>query len=268
MKKNNKFSLDKVTLSPLECDILSVLMKEQITLNQKELSNRTKATFSGISKAIHNLEEKGLIYIIKDSIYFYGINPYREEEIKKFITGYNLGKNKPLVLSGHAFVYCAVLNDLPERLVKQLEKDPAFIGYCPKGWKYAFRVCLPDGQFKLHKTKKGCKIFVYLRTFGFDPYIIEQINNEKFWKIKEELENNYMGLKIGTVEKIASCPWQEYSIQKDHIAVRGIALGIKHKKIEQSYKYPEWEEKGYNASEKIKKIINMREKEIEEFEGA
>jgi len=265
MKKNEEFSWDKVPLSALECKILLLLIKEDRLMDQKEMEKRTKSTRGGISKAINKLRNKGLIYPLKNPILFYGLNPYRKQEIKRFFIGYDLGKNKPVVLSGHAFVYDAEINDLPDKLAKKLEKDPAFLGYYPKGWKYAFRAYLPDGSFKLYKSKKECKLIAYFRTFGFDPHIIEQINNEKFFRLKSELENIYLGLKIGTPRKIAKCPWQEYSIQKDHIAIKGIGLGIRHVSIEQSYGYPEWEEKGHNAREKIAKIIEMREKELEEI---
>ncbi|UCD20620.1 MAG: MarR family transcriptional regulator [archaeon] len=268
MKKISKFSWEKVALSHLEVSILIHLVKEGPLLNQKELLRRTKSTFGGISKAIKRLEEKGLIFVLKDSINFYGINPYRKKEIERFITGYQLGKNKPLVLSGHAFVYEAKINDLPDKLIRKLEKDKSFLGYCPRGWKYAFRFFLPDGSFKFHKTKNGCKLIAYFRTFGFDPITIEQINNEKFFSLKSELEIGYPGLKIGIPEQVAICPWQEYALQKDVIASKGIQLGIKHKKIEQSYGYPEWEEKGYNAKDKIRKIISLREKEIKLFDSA
>lgn len=270
MKKEDdkgKISMEKVTLSQMECSILIELLKEDNHLNQEELAKRIKSTISGISKALSRLTEKGLVYFLKDTIWFYGLNPHRKNEIKRFITGYELGKNKSLVLSGHAFVYESKLNDLPNKLARELEKNRSFLGYQPRGWKYAFRKSLPDGSFKLHKTKKGCKIIAYFRTFGFNADIIEQINNEKFWNLKNDLENSYPGLKIGTIKQMAKCPWQEYAIQKDCIAVGGIALGIKHKKIERSYGYPEWEEKGHDAMHKIKKIIGMRDKEIKENFG-
>jgi DNA-binding PadR family transcriptional regulator len=250
-------------MSPLECNILSLLVKEGKTFCQNELMKWTKSSTGGISKAIGRLEDKGLIFTIKDVINFYGINPYRKQEVEKFIMGYQIGKNKPLILSGHAFYFEAELNDLPNKLLKTLEKDKSFIGYLPSGWRYASRCFLPDGVFKLIKTKSGSRLIAHFRTFGTNAKIIEAINQEKFLRIKSELENKYLGLKIGNTEIIAICPWQEYAIQKDLITIAGIALGIKHKKIEQSYKYPEWEEKGFNAREKIEKIIRLRQKELE-----
>ena len=265
MSKSKKFSWDKVPLSKLECEILLCLVKEDMPLSQDTIQKQTKATIGGVSKSIDKLYKKGLLFRIKDSINFYGVNPYRLEEVKKFLIGYELGKNKEIVLSGHAFVYEAELNDLPDVLAKALENDPSFIGYRPNGWKHAYKKTLIDGSFKLLKTGKGAKLIAYFRTFGFSPSIIEMINNEKFLKLKEELEDAYIGLKIGTQKFIASCPWQEYAIQKDYISVEGIKRGIKHKSIEQSYDYPEWEEKNYNAKDKIIRIINLRDREIVEM---
>jgi|GEM_PF-1160130 len=262
----SKFSWEKVPLTSLECEILLFLKKEDMPLNQETIRKKTKTTISAVSKAITRLYDKRLIYKIKDSINFYGINPYRLDEVKRFLTGYELGKNKDIVLSGHAFVYEAEINDLTEQLAKRLGKNEAFISFRPNGWKYAYKMSLPDGSYKLQKTPSGAKLIAYFRTFGFDARIIEQINNEKFLDLKSELENVYVGLKIGKPEMISACPWQEYAIQKDYVAVEGIKRGIKHKKIEQSYHYPEWEEKGFNAVDKINKIISLREKEIVDLE--
>jgi predicted transcriptional regulator len=258
---NNKFSLEKLSLSPVECDIIIALLKEGTHLHQEGIEKKINAKRSGISKALQRLINKGLIYEIKDTIKFYGINPIRLLEIKKFITGYESGKNKSLILSAHAIVFEAEINKLPNKFIKYLEKSKGFISYNPKNWK-GLKKALIDGSYKFHKTKKGCKIIAYFRTFGFNPTIIEMVNTEKFLRLKNELEENYPGLKIGNCEFVASCPWVEYAIQKDPVAVAGIAFGIKHKKIEQSYGYPEWEEKGFDAREKIQKIIAMRDKEI------
>src|SRR3989344_2631171 len=259
INKCKEFSLEKVSLSPLQCEIIIKLLKEGIQLHQEEIEKRVNGQISGISKALQRLKNKGLVYEIKDSVKFYGLNPYRIEEIKRFITGYELGKNKTLVLSGHASVYESEINDLPDKLARRLEKDSSFISYSPKGWKYAFKKSLPDGSFKFHKTNNNCKLIAYFRTFGFNASTIEQINNEKFFSLKSELEDEYQGLKIGKVERVASCPWHEYAILKDPIAVAGIELGVKHKEIEQSYGYPEWEEKGINAVEKINNIVRLRQ---------
>jgi hypothetical protein len=261
LKKMVKFSWDKVALSPAECGILISLLKETYPLHQGMLVKRLKITVGGISKAINKLMNKGLIFLVKDSVHLYGINPLRKREIETFLIGYDLGKNKELVLSGHAFTFEAKLNDIPKRLAKRLEKDPSFIGFSPKGWKCAFKKVLLDGSFKIQKTKNSCKLYAYFKTFGFNAATIEQINFEKFLKLKDELETNIMGLKIGDQKCIAKCPWQEYAIQKDPIAIGGIKLGIKHKNIEQSYGYPEWEEKGSDGRQRIEKIIKLREKE-------
>jgi hypothetical protein len=263
-QKNPNFSLEKVALSPLQCYALNILLSKDYPLSQKELAKQTKTGVSGISKALDGLCSLGLVATLKQAVKSFFINPIRKEEVKKFLTGYDLGKNKPLVLSGHAFTYEAEINDLPDKLAKKLEKDKSYISYNPRHWKYAYKKALIDGSFKLHKTAKGCKLIAYFRTFGFNPAIIEQINTEKFLRLKSDLEEEYMGLKIGNAKCIATCPWQEYAIQRDPIATVGIALGIKHKNIEQSYGYPEWEEKGFNAREKIEKIIALREKEKQE----
>lgn len=269
MKKNNRFSLDRVPpISQSQCAILRVLSREDYPFTQKALSQQTKMGISGISKALEGLERLGLTVSYRQDVKSYLLNPHRKKEIKRFLTGYDFGKKKPLILSGHAFVYEAQINDLSNKLCEKLNRDNSFIAYIPKHWRMAYMKELIDGSFSIRKTKNSCKIIAYFRTFGLDPAIIEQINNEKFIELKNSLELKYPGLKIGNFECIAVSPWQEYAIQKDHVAVAGIALGIKHKKIEQSYKYPEWEEKGYNAREKITKIIKLREKEIEELEGA
>lgn len=267
MKKITKFSLDIVKpISPSQCAILQVLSKEDCSFTQKALSERTKIGISGLSKALEGLEHLGLTVSYRQDVKSYLLNPHRKKEIKRFLTGYDLGKKRPLILSGHAFVYEAQINDLPNKLCEKLNRDNSFISYHPKHWRMAYMKTLIDGSFSIRKTKNSCKIICYFRTFGLDPAIIEQINNEKFIELKNSLEGKYLGLKIGNFECIAVCPWQEYAIQKDHVAVEGIVLGIKHKKIEQSYGYPEWEEKGYNAREKITKIIRLREREVEELE--
>lgn len=270
-KNKWKISWEKLALSPLECDILKILLDEGFPYNQKYLSKKTKSTTSGVYKALNNLINYTLVIRLKQGILAYILNPLRIDEIKRFITGYELGKNKPLVLSGHATVYEAIINELPERLIKILEKDNSFISYLPVGWKVLKKI-LPEGSFKFHKTNKRCKLIAYFRTFGFNPAIIEQINNEKFITLKSDLEDKYLGLKIGDCECIATCPWGEYALLKDNVAIEGIKQGIKHKKIEQSYHYPEWEEKGYDARDKIKKIISLREfciaEDIEEWELA
>jgi len=257
--KLDKFSLEKVALSALGCDILNLMLKEGYPLNQEFISNKTGATISGVSKALSLLEEYGLIISLKQEIWAYIINPFRKREIKKFLSGRDLGKNKPYVLSCHADTYEAELNDLPDKLAKKLEQDPLFSSYRPKNWR-AYKTNTVDGSFKFHRTNKKCKIIAYFRTFGFNPATIEQVNNEKFYELKKELEDKIYGLKIGNPECVAVCPWKEYALLKDPIAVAGIALGIKHKKIEQSYGYPEWEEKGHDAREKIQKIIDLRDK--------
>lgn len=258
--------MEKVPLNFTECQILQALLKEMIHLNQSELSRKCKVSIGGLSKDLDKLLQKGLIYLSKDCVNFYGLNIFRKEEIEIFLTGYKYGKNKPLILSGHAFVYEAGIKELSDEFIKRLKKDKSFMGFYPKGWKAGFRKVLPDGSYKFHKTKNASKIYAYFRTFGGNPDTIDQINNEKFIELKNHLEDKYPGLKIGDYQEVAKCPWQEYAIQKDYVAVAGIALGIKHKKIEQSYGYPEWEEKGSNARDKIKKIIKLREKEVKEFE--
>ena len=265
MKRKYRFSMEKVPLNSTECLILKVLLDAKMALDQKQLSKRCRVNISCSSKDLKKLLSKGLIYILKDAITFYGINVFRKKEIETFLTGYQFGKNKPLILSGHAFVYEAVIKDLSEEFLKKLDQDKSFIGFYPKGWRAGYKKTLPDGSFKFHKSKNSSKIYVYFRTFGGNPDTIEQINIEKFIDLKNHLEETYPGLKIGDYKEVAKCPWQEYALQKDRVAVAGIALGIKHKKIEKSYRYPEWEEKGINAKEKIKKIINLREKEVEDL---
>ena len=253
--------MQRVALSSLQCHILIQLLNEGYPLNQDFLSKRLNSTIGGISKALSALEEYGLVASLKQEVMAYILNPLRKEEITRFLTGWKLGKNKPLILSGHALVYESEINDLPDKLAKKLESDPAFTAYHPKHWS-AFKANISDGSFKFHKTNNKCKIIAYFKTFGLNPAIIEQVNHDKFYDLKKSLEEKYYGLKIGNPECIATCPWGEYALLKDPIAVAGIALGIKHKKIEiRSNGYPEWEEKGHDAREKIQKIIDLRDKE-------
>lgn len=261
-QKTSKFPVEKVPLSSLQCNILKILFDEGYPLTQDEIVKRTKVGISGISKALSKLCTYQLIWRVKQDLLGYLINPYRKKEIKSFLTGYDFGKNKPLILDAHNCVFEAEINDLPLKWAKILEEDKSFVKYIPNHWNYAFTHSFPEGSFTIKKTSKKAKIVYYLKTFGSNPAIIEQINYDKFFELKQKLEEHYPGLKIGNSEIVATCPFSEYAIQKDPIAVAGIRLGIKHEKIEQSHKYPEWEEKEYNAREKIQKIISLREKEI------
>jgi len=265
MKKKDNFPLEKVPLSSLQCRILKILMDRGYPLTQNEISKKTKVGISGVFKALSGLFDYGLIGRIKQNLLSYLINPHRKEEIKIFLTGYDFGKNNPLILDAHNCVFEAEINDLPLKWAKILEEDKSFIKYVPNHWTYAFTHSFPEGSFTIKKTPKRAKIVFYLKTMGSNPAIIEQVNYDKFFELKQKLEESCNGLKIGNSEIVATCPFAEYAIQKDPIAVVGIRLGIKHKEveqIEQSPKYPEWEEKGYNAREKIQKIIDLRKKEI------
>lgn len=261
MRNKDKFPVEKVPLSSSQCNILKLLLDEGYPLTQDEMSKRTKMGVSGVFKALKKLFNYGLIGRIKQNLLSYIINPHRKEEIKIFLTGYDFGKNKPLILDSHNCVFEAEINDLPLKWAKVLEKNKSFIKYVPNNWIYAFSHSFPEGSFVIKKTLKRAKIVYYLKTFGSDPAIMEQINYDKFFELKQKLEESYSGLKIGNSEIVATCPFAEYAIQKDYISVAGIRSAIKHKKIEQSNGYPEWEEKGYNAREKIQKVINLRERE-------
>jgi len=258
MTKKDSFSWEKVPLASLQCLILKTLLEEGHPLSQSFIANYTHSTIGGTCKALKELEFLGLAVCIKQDLKAYILNPYRKEEIRRFISGYDLGKNKPLVLSGHASVYCADVNNLPEAFLEYLENNEKFIHNLPKNWdSYCKRVL--DGTIMFNKSKNKCRVYFYTKTFGFNPKIIEMINSEKIINLIKTLEEKYDGLKIGNSYILARCPWQEYAIQKDLISVEGIALGIKHKKLEQSYDYPEWEEKGKLASENIHTIISLRE---------
>jgi predicted transcriptional regulator len=98
MKKQDRFSWEKVTLSELQCSILLVLIRDNYPFNQKAFAKRTGGGISGVSKALNELERKGLVVSFKQDIRAYMLNPHRTEEIKKFITGYDLGKNKPFII--------------------------------------------------------------------------------------------------------------------------------------------------------------------------
>lgn len=261
-KKRDNFSWDNLSFSSLECELIEILVKEGFPFTIKELVKRTKTTESGVYKALRKLEIKGLVVKMQDSVYSYYLNPYRANEIKRFSRGIHLGKNQPLVLYGHAFAFEAVMNNLPKKLARKLEKDGSFRSYRPSGWKYAYRTNIREATFSLYKTKSGSKILFFVRTFGFSPEVVEEISFEKFFDLKCELENKYLGLKIGTPECLVSCSYSEYAILKDPIAVYGIKHGIKHKNIEQSFRYPEYEVKGRDSRRKARAIIDLNPEEV------
>jgi len=263
MNKSKSFSWEKVpkvSISPLGCNILTRLLDESHPLSQGYLSKKTKSTISGVFKSLRELIHLGLVVEIQEDIKAYILNPYRKEEVKRFITGYEFGKNKDIIVAGHSEVYCANVKELPEIFLKHLEQNEKFIHSTPKNWDaYCKRVV--DGTIRFHKSKYHCKVYFFVKTLGSDPEIIEMVNVEKVVDLIRKLEERYKGLKIGEYDILASCNWQEYAIQKDPIAQKGVYFGIKYKKIENSFKFdaPEWEEKGIDAPNNIRRIISLRE---------
>ncbi|MEM2416431.1 MAG: hypothetical protein QXF09_06655 [Nitrososphaerota archaeon] len=65
IEKEKKFPFDVETLSILQCKILLTLIDSQRTYSKKELQEYTEATYPTFLKAINELEELGLIEIIK-----------------------------------------------------------------------------------------------------------------------------------------------------------------------------------------------------------
>ena len=262
--KSKEFSWENVPFVPGEIKILNLLLEIREGATQKTLCKRTKLTIGAISKDMDRLINKGLIYLIKSPIKIYKIIPERISEVEKFVTSFNLGKTKEII-DGHNFVFICEVNELPEKLLNKLKENEDWIEFIPNNW-HGIRRAYLDGSVKFHKTSKGCRIIFYFRTFGTDPYIVDAVNTEKFLDKKRLLEDKYEGLKIGTPDLVAKCPFQEVAIIRDPYSVKAIKLGFKHKSLEDSHKVGgEWEEKGPEAVEKIRRIIALRVKETEDL---
>jgi hypothetical protein len=256
--KKQKFSWEKVKLVRMELQILNLLCEEKEGSTQKHLSQRLGASISAISKGLNKLLKKGLTYCIEHPIKIYKLIPERVNEVKRIISGWEFGKNG-VIIDAHYFVYETEINELPEKFLKRLVEYENWIEFLPNFWK-GYKITYLDGSVKFHKTDKGCKALFYFKTFARDHYIADMINNEKFFHKKLFLENKYPGLKIGNFFCVARCPWQEVALLKDPLSVKAIRFGIKHKNIEDSHRIGgEWEEKGPNAIERIRKIIKFRE---------
>jgi len=257
--KISKFSWERVTLASGEMAVLNELCIHKFGLNQNELSKNTCVSISAISKNLKKLSQKGIIYCIEHPIKMYRIIPERFKEITKILTGYDFGKNKDHIIDAHNFVFEAEIKELPEKFLKKLTEHENWTEFVPNHWK-GYSHSYIDGSVKFHKTGKRCTARFYFKTFAKNPYIAEAINTEKFLNKKLFLENKYPGLRIGASYLVAKCPWQEVALLRDPLSVRAIRLGIKHKNIEDSHRIGgEWEEKGPDAVDKIKKIIKFRE---------
>ena len=261
ISKKPKFSWEKVPITHGDIKVLKELFKCEYGFNQQKLSESIIMSIGAVCKTLSKLNSFGLVYCISYPIKIYRLVPERKKEIEILLTEYDFGKNEELIIDAHNFVYESEVKELPEIFLKKLVKEDSWIEFIPLNWK-AYKMSYLDGSVKFHKTKKGCKVFFYFRTFSKDPNIADMINTQKFLDKKRLLENKYRGLKIGKFGLVAKCSWQEVAILRDPIAVKAIKLGIKHPKIEDSHKIGgEWEEKGFDAVEKIRKILSMRDKE-------
>lgn len=258
------FSMEKLPPIPSksEIKILKALLKED-KLNEKTLSERTKLSIGNISKSLKRLSDVngiGLIYFVKDIPNFYGINPLRRFEIEKIITGIEYGKkNKKKMLYGHAMTYEVEIKEIPKEFLNSLKKG-GYILFKPNSWEGIKKKSI-DNTIMFHKTSTDCKVIFYIRTFGTDPKIIEMVTIEKLTRLISNLEEKYLGLKLGGYKQTAICKWTEYAYLLDPISTLTIKMGLKlSNKMEDSLKIGgEWEEKGINAVENIKKIISFRE---------
>jgi hypothetical protein len=264
MSNTNIFSSEKLPLNPSDMGILREIFNHGSNY-QKDLAIKCKSTISCISKALNRLEEYGLVYCIPHPTKFYNIIPERKKEVGKLLSGYHFGKNSPILVDAHRFVFQCNVNSLSEKMEGFMKKDDKWLLYEPKNW-YAYKQKSIDGSILIHKTKKRVIMRFYFRTFATSPEIAEMINIEKFIEKKRALEDKYFGLKIGEHEVMAKCPYSEVALLQDPLSVKALLLGLKHKAIEDSHRIGgEWEEKGINAVEKISKLIKQRVKDLSDI---
>jgi DNA-binding MarR family transcriptional regulator len=252
------FSSNKVPLQPLDMRILNAMLFNG-GYAQKNLAEDCKSTIGGVSKALKRLDKYGFIYCNPHPIKIYTLIPERKIEIKKFLSRYDFGKNSPLIVDAHAFIFECEINEISENFEKRLKKEKRWIEYTPNNWR-GYKQAYLDGSTIFHKTKKRNLARFYFKTFARSPEIAEMIIIDKFLRRKKTLEDKYPGLKIGGHSIVAKCPYQHVALLRDPLAVAAIKLGIKHKRIEDSHRIGgEWEEKGTDSIEKISKLIKLRE---------
>ena len=259
--------MPKSKLRPLEellkfnkgdIEVLEQLSIHEYGFTQDQLTKETSiSTKGGISKILSKLFEIGLIYIIKGGIFIYKIIPERKKEIGIFIKAYKKGKGKNNLFSCHAYVLECPVNKLPKPFLDKLTKSEGWLEFIPNNW-VGYKKPYIDAMVKFHKTKKQCKVYFFFRTIAENPHITEMINIEKFLEKKELLEITYPGLKLGAQRIIATQNYCEVSWLRAPFTVEAIKFGINHSSVEDSYKIGgEWEEKGSNAVEKIRKIFEI-----------
>ncbi len=267
MKKIGKFSLEKVALSSGEIKVLDFLYKVERNAAQEEISKETGLTIGAVSKILNKLDSKGIIYRLKDSINFYKLVPELKKDVEVMVTGYDFGKSQDRIIDAHCYVFIAQTNELPDVFIKKLKENEDWIEFLPKNW-VGYKFHYLDGSVKFHKTNNGCSVIFYFRTFAPDPCIADLINTEKFLQKKRLMEEKYPGLKIGHADLASKCPMEHVAVLAHPLALKAVLLGIKHRCIEDSHRIGgEFEEKGSNSIEKIRKFLEMYDMWAREFDG-
>ncbi len=258
-KEKSGFSLDKLKFNKGDMEVLKKLYIYEYGLGQKELVKKTALTLGGVSKILKKLRRFGLLYYVPKEIFIYRIIPERRREIELILKAYKKGKIQKNLFSCHAYVIECLVNELPKVFLEKITKSDGWIEYIPKNW-IGYKLAYIDATVKFHKTNKQCKAYFFFRTIADDPHIAEMINIEKFLEKKTLLETKYPGLKIGDPTTIGFQNYCEVSWLREPIAVEAIKLGLKHKCVEDSYGVGgEWEEKGIDAVDKIKRIFKLRD---------
>ncbi len=258
-KKKPSISLDKLKFNKGDIDILKKLYIHEYGLGQKELVKETGLTKGAISKILKKLRVFGLLLNIFGNIQIYRIVPERRKEIELLLKAYKKGRTQENLFSCHAYVIECLVNELPKVFLDRLTKTDGWLEYVPNHWT-GYKLAYIDSTIKFHKTKKQCKAYFFFRTIADDPHIAEMINSKKFLEKKTLLETKYPGLKLGNPDIIGFQNYCEVSWLREPVALEAIKLGLKHKCIEDSYKIGgEWEEKGVDAVDRIKKIFDLRD---------
>jgi len=261
MNSQKIFSSNKVPLTKVDMEILKRVYTDG-GYAQKNLAKEAGSTIGGISKALNRLIKYGFIYCNPHPIKIYSLIPERKEEVGRLLRGYDFGKNAPLIVDAHSFIFECEVEEFSKNFQKVLRKNKRWIEFIPNNW-CGYKQAYLDGSVIFHKTKKKTLVRFYFKTFADSPEIAEMINIKKFLDKKRILENKYPGLKIGEHSIVAKCPYQHVALLLDPLSVISIKLGIKHRCIEDSHRIGgEWEEKGIDSIERISKIIKLRE-EIE-----
>ncbi len=257
MNDKKIFSLNKVQLTKVDMEILKIILQNG-GYAQKNLAKESKSTIGGISKSLKRLIKYGFVYCNPHPIKIYSLIPERKREIEILLRGYDFGKNAPLIVDAHSFIFeCEILN-FSKKFQEVLRKNKRWVEFNPKNW-CGYKQAYLDGSVIFHKTKRRTLVRFYFKTFAESPQIAEMINIEKFLDKKKVLEDKYLGLKFSEHDLVAQCPYQHVALLRDPLSIAAIKLGLKHQCIEDSHKIGgEWEEKGIDSVEKISELIKLR----------